>query len=202
MGHYSSYCIEKKVDYGIYSLFANSKWGTVDHSISVENLRLKEAVSHKKNIMTEVRKGKSLDEIRPRNRAIGQVMQNMIGEVMMKNMSKRNRKRIDKTKEEEEKCWDLHNKVSRLNSTEPSMLTPKGIKFLKIARDGFKDLEELKNMNLPLKMCELSLSHVESDEEINETEISLILSLWKGFQIDPDRNAYEGSKTPHFQLNE
>ena len=28
IGHFSSYCIEKKVDYGIYSLFANNKWGT------------------------------------------------------------------------------------------------------------------------------------------------------------------------------
>ena len=126
-------------------------------------------------------------------------MQNKIGEVMMKNMSKRNRKRLDKTKEEEEKCWDLHNKVSRLNLTEPSMLTPKGIKFLKIAKNGFKDLDKLKTMDLPLKMCELSLSHVESDEEINEAEITLILALWKGFQIDPDRNITEGSKIPRFK---
>ena len=101
--------------------------------------------------MTKVRKGKSLDEIKPRNRAIGQVMQNKIGEVMLKNMSKRNRKRNDKSKEEEEKCWDLHNKFSRLNSTEPSMLTPKGIKFLKIAKDGFKNLDELKSMTSPLR---------------------------------------------------
>ena len=65
MGHYSSYCIEKKVDYGIYSLFANNRWGTNDHSTSVESLRLREAVSHKKNIMTEYRKGKEIDEVKP-----------------------------------------------------------------------------------------------------------------------------------------
>ena len=118
---------------------------------------------------------------------------------MMKNMSKRNRKRIDKSKEDEEKCWDLHNKISRLNQTEPSMLTPKGIKFLKIAKEGFKDLDELKTMDLPLKMCELFLAHVESDEEIKETDITLILELWKGFQIEPDRNVSEGSKIPRFK---
>ena len=195
MGHFSSYCIERKVDYGIYSLFANGKWGTNDHSTSVENLRLREAVSHKKNIMTEYKKGKEIDDIRARNKSMGQVMQNKIGDVMKKNLSKRPPKR-QKQSIEEDKCWELHNKISRLNQTEPSMLTLIGKTFLKLAKDGLKDMEGLKKLKYPLKMCELSLAHVESDEEINEEEIINIIKTWKGFEIDPDRTVMNGSKFP------
>ena len=198
MGHYSSYCIEKRVDYGIYSLFANKKWGSQDHSKSVENLRLREAVSHKKNIMMEVRKGKELEEIKPRNRAIGQIMQNKINDVMKKNMSKRPLKRFNRSKEDEDKCWNLHSKIARLNQTQPSMLTPKGIKFLKFAKEGLKNETELNSLDFPLKMCELSLAHVESDEEIKANEIALILATWGGFQIEPNRKDLGGSKVPRF----
>ena len=137
MGHFSSYCIEKKVDYGIYALFANGKWGTKEHSNSVENLRLREAVSHKKNIMTEFRKGKETDEIKSRNKSMGQVMQTKIGEVMKKNLTKKPNKRIP-SKNEDDRCWDLHNKISRVNLKESSMLTPAGKSFLETAKDGFK----------------------------------------------------------------
>ena len=113
-GHYSSFCIENRVDYGIYSLFANKKWGTMEHAKAIEDLRLKEAISHKKNIITEVRKGKEIDNIRPRMKSMGQVMQNKIGEVMKKNMTKRP-KRTSQAKEDNSKCWDLHNKIARLN---------------------------------------------------------------------------------------
>ena len=195
MEHFSSYCIEKKVDYGIYSLFANSRWGTEDHSSSVENLWLREAVSHKKNIMTEFRKGKEIDEIKASNKNMGQVMKGKIGEVMKKNLTKRPAKR-PKQSNDDGKCWDLHNKISRLNQTEPSMLTPTGKTFLKIAKGRLKDREGLKNLNFPLKMCELSLAHVESDEEIKMEEINHILETWKGFQIDPDRTEINGSKFP------
>ena len=195
MGHFSSYCIERKVDYGIHSLFANNKWGTEDHSSSVENLRLKEAVSHKKNIMTEFRKGKEIDEIKARNKNMGQVMQGKIGEVMKKNFTKRPSKR-PKQSNNDGKCWDLHNKISRLNQTEPSMLTPIGKTFLKIAKNGLKDQESLKSLKFPLRMCELSLAHVESDEEIKMEEINHILETWKGFEIDPDRTILDGSKFP------
>ena len=89
MGHYSSFCVEKRVDYGIYSLFANAKWGSKEHSDIVGHLRLREAVSHKKNIITEVKKGKEIEQVKPRLRTMGFVMQNKIGEVMKKNMTKR-----------------------------------------------------------------------------------------------------------------
>ena len=195
MGHFSSYCIEKKVDYGIYSLFANGKWGTNDHSASVENLRLREAVSHKKNIMTEFKKGKEIDDIKARNKSMGQVMQNKIGDVMKKNLVKRPIKKRKQTVEDD-RCWDLHKKISRLNQTEPSMLTPTGITFLKLDKDGLKDTEKLKNLKYPLKLCELSLAHVESDEEITEEDIINIIKTWKGFEIDPDRIVVNDLKFP------
>ena len=195
MGHYSSFCAEKRVDYGIYSLFANTKWGTKDHKQVVENLRLREAISHKKNIITEVRKGREIDNVKPRLKSMGQVMHSKIGEVMKKNMTRRNIK-TNPTIEVNDKCWDLHNQIARLNQTQETMLTPKGRELLNLAKDGFKDTESLNELNLPLKMCELSLSHVESDEEITKTEILLTLNTWKGFQIEPDRRTKDSSNFP------
>ena len=186
MGHYSSFCVEKRVDYGIYSLFANTKWGSKDHANSVEHLRLREAVSHKKNIITEVKKGREIENVKPRLRSMGTVMQNKIGEVMKKNMTKRFN-RPAQGKEVNDKCWNLHRKITRLNDTQETMLTPKGKELLAIAKNGFKDMEGLTALNLPLKMCELSFSHVESEEEITKSEIILTLNTWKGFQIEPDR---------------
>ena len=171
-------------------------WGTEDHSSSVENLRLREAVSHKKNIMTEVRKGKEIDDIKPRNRSMGQIMQNKIGEVMKKNLSKRPIKKNTRKNTDEDKCWDLHNKVSRINRTEPSMLTSVGKEFLKVAKNGFKNHEDIQSFKFPLKMCELSLAHVESDEEIRKEEIDHILKVWNGFEIDPNRTEINGSNFP------
>ena len=73
--------------------------------------------------MTEVRKGKEIEDIKPCNRSMGQIMQNKIGEVMRKNLNKRPTKRNIRKNTDDDKCWDLHNKVFRLNRTEPSMLT-------------------------------------------------------------------------------
>ena len=195
MGHFSSYCIERKVDYGIYSLFANCKWGTNEHSSSVENLRLREAVSHKKNIMTEFRKGKEIDEIKSRNKTMGHVMQTKISEVMRKNLMKKPNKRPH-LKTEDDRCWDLHNKISRLNRTEPSMLTQVGKSFLEMAKEGFRNNDDIKNLKFPLRMCEMSHAHVESDEEVKYEDIIHIITTWKGFKIDPDRTDLNGSKFP------
>ena len=195
MGHYSSFCVEKRVDYGIYSLFANSKWGTKDHADTVEHLRLREAVSHKKNIITEVRRGKEIENVKPRLRSMGLVMQNRVGEIMKKNMTKKINK-PHPNKEVDDKCWNLHRKISRLNQTQDTMLTQKGKDLLNAAKSGFRDRKKLDELNLPLKMCELSFAHVESDEDISKAEILLTLDTWKGFQIEPDRRTKNDSNFP------
>ena len=195
MGHYSSFCIEKRVDYGIYSMFANAKWGTKEHAETVEHLRLREAVSHKKNILTEVRRGKEIDNVKPRLRSMGTVMQNRVGEVMKKNMTRKTTK-PPHTKDINDKCWNLHRKISRLDQTQDTMLSQKGKDLMRAARDGFKDMNKIDALNLPLKMCELSFSHVESEEEITKAEILLILETWKGFEIEPNRRTNENSNFP------
>ena len=61
----------------------------------------------------------------------------------------------------------------------------------------FKNDDALKKLKFPLKMCELSLAHVESDEEIKYEDITHIITTWKGFKIELDRTDYNGSKFPH-----
>ena len=157
-----------------------------------QNLRLREAVSHKKNIITEFRKDKEIDEVKSRNKSMGQVMQKKIGEVMKKNLTKKPKRKIQR--HVDDRCWDLHNKISRLNQTEQTILTPMGNEFLGWEKNGFKNKEALKNLNFSLKMCELSLAHIESDEEIKEEDITHVLKTWEGFQLEPDRTDLNGSK--------
>ena len=76
------------------------------------------------------------------------------------------------------------------------MLTPKGKDLLALAKNGFKDHEKINDLKLPLKMCELSLTHVDSEEEITKSEILLVLATWKGFQIEPDRRTVDNLNFP------
>ena len=87
-GHLASFCSNPKIDYGTYSLFANLKWGTEDHKEIVRETRLREIINHKKLVMNEFKKGKRIDNIKPRTR-IGIIAQRKVQDLVKEKMGKK-----------------------------------------------------------------------------------------------------------------
>ena len=106
-GHLASYCSNQKIDYGTYSLFANLKWGTEDHKEMVKEMRLREVINHKKLVMNEFKRGRRLDNIKPRTK-IGKVAQERVKELVKENMN------------------DQASQKERKQGTKRQMLEPKG----------------------------------------------------------------------------
>ena len=181
-GHLASYCANPKIDYGTYSLFANMKWSTEDHKELVKETRLREVINHKKLVMNEFKRGKRMDNIKPRTR-IGKVEQMKVQELIKTKMSdKLSKKKNDK--ETEDKCWNLREKLARLNNTKTTMLTEKGKEMLRFAKNGLRNLEKFGDLSFPVRMNELTLDYMDSDEMIDLDEIELILENWNGFQLE------------------
>ena len=181
-GHLASYCSNPKIDYGTYSLFANLRWGTEEHQDLVKETRLREVINHKKLVMNEFKKGKRLDNIRPRTR-IGVIAQKKVQELVKEKMGKK-LSRNKGNKETNDKCWDLRDKIARLNNTQTTMLTDKGKEMLEFAKNGLKDMEKYENLKFPIPMSELSYDQMDSCEIIEEEEIKLLLENWNGFQLE------------------
>ena len=149
-GHLASYCANQKIDYGTYSLFANLKWGTEQHREIVREMRLREVISHKKLVMNKFKKGRRIDNIKPKTK-IGKVAQMKVKELVKDRMSdKLARKKNDK--ELNDKCWNLRDKLARLNNTESTMLTEKGKDMLEFAKNGLRNIENYPRLTLPIPM--------------------------------------------------
>ena len=181
-GHLASYCANPKIDYGTYSLFANIKWGTEEHKELVKETRLREVINHKKLVMNEFKRGKRMDNIKPRTR-IGKIAQMKVQELVKTKMSdKLSKKKSDM--ETEDKCWNLREKLARINNTEPTMLTEKGKEMLRFARNGLRNIEKFDDLIFPVRMNELTMDYMDSNETIDMDEIDLILENWNGFQLE------------------
>ena len=191
-GHLASYCANQKIDYGTYSLFANLKWGTEDHKEIVRETRLREVINHKKLVMNEFRKGKRLDTIKPKTR-IGKVAQKRVQEMVKERMNNKLAKKKD-DKELNDKCWNLRDKIARLNNTETTMLTEKGKEMLNFAKNGLKNLEKFPSLIFPVQMSELSYAQMDSCECIEMEEIETILDDWNCFQLEASSFVRIGNK--------
>ena len=132
--------------------------------------------------MNEFKKGKRMDNIRPKTK-IGKVAQMKVQELIKTKMSDKLSKRKG-NKEIEDKCWNLRDKLARLNNTEPTMLTEKGKEMLSFAKNGLRNIENYKELVLPVQMRELTYDYMDSDEAIEMEEIELILENWNGFQLE------------------
>ena len=191
-GHLASYCANQKIDYGTYSLFANLKWGTEEHKEIVKEIRLREVINHKKLVMNEFKKGKRLDTIKPRTR-IGKVAQRKVQEMVKEKMNNKLAKKKD-DKELNDKCWNLREKLARLNNTETTMHTDKGKDMLEFAKNGLRNIERFPNLVLPVQMSELSYTLMDSGECIEMEEIETILENWSGFQLEANSLVKIGNK--------
>ena len=101
-GHLASFCANPKIDYGTYSLFANLKWGTEEHKEMVKETRLREVINHKKLVMNEFKRGKRMDNIKPRTN-IGKVAQMKVQELIKTKMGDKLSKKKG-NKEIDDKC--------------------------------------------------------------------------------------------------
>ena len=124
--------------------------------------QIKGSNKQKKMVMNEFRKGKRLDTIKPKTR-IGKVAQKKVQEMVKERMNNKLAKKKD-DKELNDKCWNLRDKIARLNNTESTMLTEKGKEMLEFVNNGLKNIEKFPNLIIPVQMSELSYSQMNSGE--------------------------------------
>ena len=89
--------------------------------------------------MNELKKGKRIDNVKPRTR-IGKIAQKKVQELVKEKIGKKLSKNKG-NKEINNKCWDLRDKIARLKYTKKTMLTDKGRKMLDFAKNGLKDID-------------------------------------------------------------